>query len=209
MRKVLLVMALLLTSTAFAKTHDYDLEAPCGHVWAAVREVVMHSGKYGVLYMNDKDMTASYNIGGGLTGRRTNTAQLRTNGTGCTMSVQTAFSGLVNKDAGDFFSRVKDALKTVPAPNPSESAASESPAQAESKATLEVNSKPEGADIELDGNFAGNTPSSIGVEPGEHTVKVTKRGYKAWERKIKTTSGTVKLSPELEAEGTAQESKPQ
>jgi hypothetical protein len=114
MRKVLLVMALLLTSTAFAKTHDYDLEAPCGHVWAAVREVVMHSGKYGVLYMNDKDMTASYNIGGGLTGRRTNTAQLRTNGTGCTMSVQTAFSGLVNKDAGDFLSRVKDARNPPP-----------------------------------------------------------------------------------------------
>jgi PEGA domain len=208
MRKVMLLIALLATSTAFAKTHDYDMKAPCGHVWAAVREVIMHSGKYGVLYMNDKDLTASYNIGGGLSGRRTNTVQLISKEGGCTMSVQTAFSGLVNKDAGDFRSRIEDALKKVPPPKPEEAGAAESAAQPESKATLEISSNPTGADIELDGNFSGNTPSSLGVSPGEHTIKVTKRGYKPWERKVTTSSGTVKIAPELEAE-TAQETKPQ
>jgi hypothetical protein len=209
MRKIFLVIALLLTTTAFGKTHDFAMESPCGHVWAAVRDVLMHSGKYGVLYMNDKDKTASYNIGGGLTGRRTNTVQLVTKEDGCTMSVQTAFSGIFNKDAADFLTRVKEALKTVPPPGPEDAATAESGAAPESKATLAIDSKPQGADIELDGNFAGNTPSSIGVTPGEHTIKISKDGYKHWERKIKTTSGTVNISPELEIESAANKTKPQ
>jgi hypothetical protein len=62
---------------------------------------------------------------------------------------------------------------------------------------LEVSSTPSGADVEIDGSFVGNTPSSVGVAPGEHTVRISKTGYVAWERKITTSSGNVKLSPEL------------
>ncbi len=209
MRKVLVVAALLLTTTAFGKTRDYEMEAPCGHVWAAVRDVLMHSGKYGILFINDKDMNASYNIGGYLGGRRTNSVQLSPKENNCTMSVQTVFSGLVNKDAQDFLARVQETMKKIPPPSPTEAAAEEPAAPAETGAKIEIVSKPEGADIELDGNFAGNTPSTVGVKPGEHTVKVTKKGYKPWERKITTSSGTVKLSPELEAVEITQESKPQ
>jgi hypothetical protein len=64
-------------------------------------------------------------------------------------------------------------------------------------ATLDVSSTPPGADVEIDGNFVGNTPSSVGVASGEHTVRVSKAGYTTWERKITTSSGNVKLSPEL------------
>jgi hypothetical protein len=67
-----------------------------------------------------------------------------------------------------------------------------------SNASLEISSSPPGADIELDGSFAGNTPSSLGVGAGEHTVKIAKLGYKPWERKIRTSSGNVKLAAELE-----------
>ena len=63
---------------------------------------------------------------------------------------------------------------------------------------LSVTSVPDGADIEVDGSFMGNTPSSIELVSGEHTVSVRKSGYKTWERKIKLTSGDVKLSAELE-----------
>jgi hypothetical protein len=52
-------------------------------------------------------------------------------------------------------------------------------------ATLEISSTPPDADIELDGGFAGNTPSSVGVEAGEHTIKISKNGFNPWERKIK------------------------
>ncbi len=209
MRKVLLVAVLLITTTtAFGKTHDYEMEAPCGHVWAAIRDVLMHSGKYGILFINDKDMNASYNIGGYLSGRRTNSVQLSRKENNCTMSVQTVFSGIVNKDAQDFLGRVKEAMKRVPPPSP-EAEAEETAGPAETGAKIEIVSKPEGADIELDGNFAGNTPSTVGVKPGEHTVKVIKKGYKPWERTITTSSGTIKLSPELEAIEVMQESKPQ
>jgi len=68
------------------------------------------------------------------------------------------------------------------------------------QATLRIESTPPGADIDLDGAFAGNTPSEVGVPTGEHTIKITKPGYKAWERKIRISTGTVKLAAELELE---------
>jgi len=72
------------------------------------------------------------------------------------------------------------------------------------QATMRIESTPPGADIELDGAFAGNTPSEIGVPTGEHAVKITKPGYKAWERKIRISTGTVKVAAELESAETAQ-----
>jgi hypothetical protein len=74
-------------------------------------------------------------------------------------------------------------------------------AQPSGDAQVEVTSVPGGADVELDGNFVGNTPSTIGVSPGEHTVGVKKAGYKTWERKITVSSGKVNISAELEPEG--------
>jgi hypothetical protein len=67
-----------------------------------------------------------------------------------------------------------------------------------SQATLDVSSTPSGAEIELNGSFVGNMPSTLGVSPGGHTIKVTKNGYATWERKLNTTTGTVRLSPELD-----------
>src|SRR5438309_5937190 len=61
-------------------------------------------------------------------------------------------------------------------------------------ATIDASSTPPGADIEVDGSFIGNTPSSFGVTTGEHTVKITKGGYKPWERKIRTSTGTTRLT---------------
>lgn len=45
---------------------------------------------------------------------------------------------------------------------------------------LSIPSTPAGADIEVDGGFVGNTPSMIEVSPGDHTVTVSKSGYKSW-----------------------------
>lgn len=72
--------------------------------------------------------------------------------------------------------------------------------QANGEAGIEITSVPAGADVELDGNFIGNTPSTVGVSPGDHTISVKKKGYKTWERKIKISSGKVNVSAELEAE---------
>lgn len=77
---------------------------------------------------------------------------------------------------------------------------STSVSQNASDASIEITSTPSGADIELDGNFVGNTPSTIGASLGVHTISIKKNGYKLWERKIKVSSGKVNISAELEAE---------
>jgi hypothetical protein len=64
---------------------------------------------------------------------------------------------------------------------------------------LSVTSLPDGADIEVDGSFVGNTPSDVQIGEGEHTVAVKKVGFKDWERKLKVTGGSsVHLNAELE-----------
>ncbi len=79
-------------------------------------------------------------------------------------------------------------------------AASPTSAATAAQATILVNSTPAGADVEVDGKFIGNTPSSLTLAAGDHTIKVTKKGYKSWERTLTASSGNVNLSAELEAE---------
>lgn len=66
------------------------------------------------------------------------------------------------------------------------------------QASLVVESTPPGADIEVDGGFVGNTPSTVTVSPGSHAVTVKKKGYADWSRKLNVTGGSVHLSAELE-----------
>lgn len=67
-------------------------------------------------------------------------------------------------------------------------------------AHLNVASTPDGADIEIDGNFMGSTPSSLQLQPGDHLVAVKKVGYKAWERKMKVVGGDVSIKADLDKE---------
>jgi PEGA domain len=69
-----------------------------------------------------------------------------------------------------------------------------------SGAQLEVLSNPDGADIEIDGNFVGSTPSTLGVTSGEHQLSLKKNGFKAWEKKILVSSGHVKIDAAMESE---------
>jgi PEGA domain len=66
-------------------------------------------------------------------------------------------------------------------------------------AKLQVESSPPGADIEVDGNFSGNTPSELQIPDGEHTITIKKTGFQDWDRKVNLTKGSnVHLSAELE-----------
>jgi hypothetical protein len=66
-------------------------------------------------------------------------------------------------------------------------------------AKLQLESDPPGADIEVDGNFVGNTPSDVQVTEGDHTITVKKAGFKDWERKMKVSAGSsIHLNAELE-----------
>jgi PEGA domain len=65
-------------------------------------------------------------------------------------------------------------------------------------AEVTVTSNPAGAEIQLDGAFVGNTPSTISVPPGDHTIQITMSGYNTWERKINVTTGKVTIAADLE-----------
>jgi hypothetical protein len=87
----------------------------------------------------------------------------------------------------------------------SQAAAAPSPEStklASPKITLASN--PDGADIEVDGNFMGNAPSTLELAPGEHTILVRKTGYKDWEKKLKVTGGEIRVNAQLEKLGAHQ-----
>jgi diacylglycerol kinase family enzyme len=63
---------------------------------------------------------------------------------------------------------------------------------------LSIASNSDGADIEVDGEFVGSTPSVIELSTGEHSVVIRKLGYKPWERKLRLGGGDVKLKADWE-----------
>ena len=66
-------------------------------------------------------------------------------------------------------------------------------------ATVEVTSLPTGADVDLDGKFVGNTPTTLRLAPGDYTLLVTKAGYKSWTRTLTAIADNqAKVSAELE-----------
>ncbi len=74
------------------------------------------------------------------------------------------------------------------------------PAASPTTTLVAISSNPSGADIEIDGNFIGTTPSSNTVPAGDHQIKITKKGFKTWERKLKTSPGVANLNADLEAQ---------
>ncbi len=67
-----------------------------------------------------------------------------------------------------------------------------------SQASVIIDSAPPGADIEIDGAFVGNTPSTVSVAPGSHQIVVKKKGFADWSKTLNVTGGTIHLSAELE-----------
>lgn len=203
-RIVIAVLLLTLSTPAFATTHKQNYNVSCNELWRALKDTLRNSGKYGIISITDSEMTASYNIGGNLTGKRINSALLNSkdDGKSCEMQIQTAYSGLVNNDAGDMKDRVEKSLVKLkgqplePAAAAGQSAAPAPPAQA----SLSVDSTPAGADIEIDGGFVGSTPSTLSVAPGSHKVSVKKKGFAEWTKTLNVTGGTVHLNAELEQE---------
>jgi hypothetical protein len=56
------------------------------------------------------------------------------------------------------------------------------------------------ADIEIDGAFVGNTPSTVTVNPGSHDVAMKRKGFADWSKKLNVTGGSIHLNAELEME---------
>jgi hypothetical protein len=102
----------------------------------------------------------------------------------------------VNGDVKMDLAKFQPAPATVP---PAITAGNTPPSTTSNSAKLQVDSAPTGADIEIDGTFAGNTPSEVQVTDGDHTITVKKLGFKDWERKMKVSSGSnIRLNAALE-----------
>jgi len=63
---------------------------------------------------------------------------------------------------------------------------------------LQIASDPTGADIELDGNYVGNTPSTVAAPAGQHEISIKKPGFKPWQRKITVSAGQINVVAQLE-----------
>jgi hypothetical protein len=195
-RLVILILLATFAAPAFAATHRDMYKVSCDELWRALKDTLKNSGKYGIIAIDNEEMTASYNMGGTLKEKRTNSAVLnrKENGKACELQIQSAYSGALSNDAGDLRKRVDESLaklKSVPIAPP---AAPAGPAQA----SLSIDSTPAGADIEIDGAFVGDTPSTVSVAPGNHQIVVKKKGFADWTRTLSATTGTVHLNAELE-----------
>jgi hypothetical protein len=109
-------------------------------------------------------------------------------------SVQEACNA-ITKHWADNGARIRAAAAQLEAPKAT-AAAPEIAKAASPK--LAVISNPDGADIEVDGSFVGNTPSNMELAAGDHEVVIKKAGYKSWQRKLKLTGGDIQLRAELE-----------
>lgn len=66
--------------------------------------------------------------------------------------------------------------------------------------TVDVASDPPGAEIYVDGNFVGQTPSSLQLSSGSHQIELKQNGKQDWQRQLDVLTGSkVTLHPQLQA----------
>jgi hypothetical protein len=101
----------------------------------------------------------------------------------------------LKQQADVFWSNMDGALKNA-SPAPAQIVPQAAP---DAEVLTQVSSDPSGADIALDGDYVGSTPSQIKLKPGTHFVKITKKGFQPWERSIKVEAGESRsIAAELE-----------
>ncbi len=54
---------------------------------------------------------------------------------------------------------------------------------------VSILSRPEAADIYLDGKFVGSTDVEQRLSPGVHTIEIRREGYQSWRRELTVSQG--------------------
>jgi len=89
----------------------------------------------------------------------------------------------------------------APAVQPATPAVQPPPPPPQEPAIVDFATDPSGADIVIDSNFAGNTPSSLQVPPGRHTIELKLSGYRTYTVTMLIEEGShPRLSKPLEKE---------
>ena len=73
-----------------------------------------------------------------------------------------------------------------------------SPGQGNHRITIV--STPQGAAVEIDGAMLGNTPSNLTLSEGVHRIRISKPGYRSWEKSIQVSEG-MQIKVNLIGEG--------
>jgi hypothetical protein len=63
---------------------------------------------------------------------------------------------------------------------------------------LEFSSTPPGADVFLDGQPVGKTPSTLTTVPGNYTITMSKQDFGTWQRKLQVEAGKRRVSASLQ-----------
>ena len=96
----------------------------------------------------------------------------------------------------DYEQDLDEAIRQLPTSDPPTSERTEA---AERIPATGISSDPAGAEIEIDEEFVGSTPSRINLEPGRHTIVIRKRGFSEWKRVVRVRSGdALTVHAELE-----------
>lgn len=91
-----------------------------------------------------------------------------------------------------------DVAKFQPSQPATTLAATTTSPSAAAQGQLQISSDPAGADIEVDGNYVGNTPSTVAAATGQHEISIEKAGFKPWHRKITVSAGQINVVAQLE-----------
>jgi hypothetical protein len=70
----------------------------------------------------------------------------------------------------------------APAAPPAPASAMAATDVAVAPSSVEFGSTPDGADIVIDGALVGNTPSTLRLTPGHHSIEIRMAGYRTWSR---------------------------
>jgi hypothetical protein len=55
--------------------------------------------------------------------------------------------------------------------------------------SIYVHSSPDSAEVYVDGSLVGDTPATLKLNPGQHTIRVVSTGYKEWSRQLTVQAG--------------------
>jgi hypothetical protein len=80
--------------------------------------------------------------------------------------------------------------QSSPAPVPAVGSAQKSTPDKAEKVKCNFTSTPPGAEITLDGNYVGSTPSEINLSAGTHTVLLSMPGFAQWKRDLAVMPGS-------------------
>lgn len=226
---MLVVFAFLFTLSAYAKPKKKTYNNSADQVFQAALRTARE--RHVVTYVDEKTLMMTFETGRSFTsGGFVANASVEPQGENkATLIINVQNKKGYSWGAGDrmadkFFDQVNDELSgdvkqtaavkspeaaiAVPDPKavpkePSMTKPADQPtaAPADDKGKIWLTSTPDAADVYVDDAFVGNTPATLRLAPGKHTIKVSQSGYKAWTKDLSViASSEVSLKAPLEKE---------